>query len=113
MDANLDREQNGAVNPVDSRIFWLSLYVTPAIWILLGIVAVFRLYFSWIVVVVVALVFNMANVIGYMKCQKDARQKVTNYIAGTSWFQSIMGSFISERVGSFFGGSAPQSQSRV
>jgi hypothetical protein len=58
------------VNPVDSRVFWVSLYAAPGIWVLFGIGALFKLSLGWGLVVIVALVLNMANVIGYTRCEK-------------------------------------------
>ncbi|KAJ3334352.1 Golgi apparatus membrane protein TVP23 A [Blyttiomyces sp. JEL0837] len=58
------------VNPVDSRVFWTALYVAPALWVLFGVGAILKFSFSWLLVVAVALVLNMANVIGYTRCEK-------------------------------------------
>ncbi|KAJ3097487.1 Golgi apparatus membrane protein TVP23 A [Phlyctochytrium planicorne] len=101
-----DGSNNRVVNNVDSRVFWVALYATPAIWALFGVGALLKFSFSWLLVVIVAIVLNMANVIGYTKCEKDARQKLSNYIAGNSYVQGFVGNFISNRMSSFFGGGA-------
>jgi len=69
------RQDGGQVNATDSRIFWYSLYIVPAIWVLFAIVSIIKLEFSWLMVVAVALVLNTANLIGYRKCQQDATKK--------------------------------------
>ncbi|KAJ3220378.1 Golgi apparatus membrane protein TVP23 A [Dinochytrium kinnereticum] len=101
-----ESRENRNVNQTDSRIFWVALYTTPAIWGLFGIGALLKFSFSWLIVVIVAIVLNMANVIGYTKCEKDARQKLSNYIAGNSYVQGFVGNFISDRISGFFGGGA-------
>jgi hypothetical protein len=39
----------------------------------LGIIALARFSLEYLLIVVVALVLNMANVVGYTKCSKDAK----------------------------------------
>ena len=68
----------GTVNATDSRIFWYPLYITPAIWLLFGIVSLISLKFSWLLIVAVAMALNTANVVGYTKCQQDAQKKNKN-----------------------------------
>ena len=41
----------GGTNKTDSRFFWLALYVQPALWIGLAILAVVRLSFVWLSVI--------------------------------------------------------------
>ncbi|RKP02400.1 hypothetical protein CXG81DRAFT_8207, partial [Caulochytrium protostelioides] len=55
------------VNQVDSRIFWTTLYVTPAIWVLLGFITLIRLRWSWLLTVAMALSMTSANLVGYSK----------------------------------------------
>ncbi|KAI9360810.1 hypothetical protein DFJ73DRAFT_957114 [Zopfochytrium polystomum] len=103
-----ESKENRVQNPVDYRVFWFSLYATPAVWIVFGLGALIKLSFSWLLCVAVALAFNITNLIGYTKCEKDARAKLTNYIANQSFVQGMVGNFITNRIGSFFGGgSAP------
>ncbi|KAI8808456.1 hypothetical protein BJ742DRAFT_280956 [Cladochytrium replicatum] len=65
-----ESRENRSVNPVDSRIFWGSLYITPIIWGLFGLLAILRFSVEWFVVTVVAIVLNVANVIGYSRSEK-------------------------------------------
>ena len=39
------------MNKTDSRFFWLALYVQPALWIGLAVVAVLRLRLVWLSVI--------------------------------------------------------------
>jgi len=61
------------------------------------------LSFKWLLVDIVALSFNIANLIGYYKCEKDAKQKLGGFLGNNSMVQSMIGSVISNKVGSVFG----------
>eukprot|EP00163_Fabomonas_tropica_P018996 TRINITY_DN3342_c0_g1_i1.p1 TRINITY_DN3342_c0_g1~~TRINITY_DN3342_c0_g1_i1.p1 ORF type:complete len:215 (+),score=25.50 TRINITY_DN3342_c0_g1_i1:410-1054(+) len=69
------------LNAADSKVFWVGLYVTPVIWFLFFLTALLSLRFGWMLIVVVALSLNSANVVGYWKCQKDARSKLRSMLA--------------------------------
>ncbi len=67
------------VSRFDSLIFWTAIYLTPIVWLVLGLIFTgFRL--KWLLVVVVALVLSCANLVGYWKCQKDASAKIQSFI---------------------------------
>lgn len=71
------------LNVIDGRIFWWTLYASPVIWILLGIVCILKMNISYLIMVVIALVLNSANIIGYYKCNKDATEQIRNYLGKT------------------------------
>eukprot|EP00164_Ancoracysta_twista_P003124 GFYU01004162.1.p1 GENE.GFYU01004162.1~~GFYU01004162.1.p1 ORF type:complete len:223 (+),score=55.68 GFYU01004162.1:28-669(+) len=73
-------EGENKYNDYDSRVFWWGLYGTPIIWGVLFIVALMKMNLGWLLVVVVALSLSCANVVGYFKCQKDARKKIQSFI---------------------------------
>jgi len=79
------RDPSRPANPIDSKMFWIALYVFPALWIALLIVSLLKLGFSFIPIVVLALVFNFTNVIGFTYADRDAKQKWANSVAGGSW----------------------------
>lgn len=64
------------IDALDSQVFWLGLYGTPVVWTLLLVVAVLKLNVQWALIVVIALLLSAANIIGYTKCKKDAKQKM-------------------------------------
>lgn len=80
-------------NPVDSRVFWWSLYLFPAVWLLLGVIAVLRFQFAWLIVVGMALVLCGTNLVGYTKCDKDARKKLMSGL-GNRFMSSFIGTKI-------------------
>ncbi|CAG8445659.1 1898_t:CDS:2 [Ambispora gerdemannii] len=68
------RDPSRPVNQTDARVFWISLYVTFVAWIICGILlGIFNA--KWFLLIVVALVLNFANVLGYTQCDKDAKKK--------------------------------------
>jgi len=78
------RDPSRPANAVDSRMFWIALYVFPLLWAALLIVSLLKLGFAFIPIVLLALVFNMTNVIGFTYADRDAKQKWANGVGG-SW----------------------------
>ncbi|KAJ3506062.1 hypothetical protein NLJ89_g7082 [Agrocybe chaxingu] len=76
------RDPSRPANPVDSKMFWIALYVFPALWAALLIVSLLKLGFAFIPIVVLALVFNVTNVIGFTYADRDAKQKWANSVGG-------------------------------
>lgn len=72
-----------SLNATDSRIFWWTLYATPLVWVLLGVVCVLKFNVSDLVIVVIAVVLSAANITGYYKCNKDATEQMRAYIGKT------------------------------
>lgn len=70
-------EEQRFVHPTDSNVFWVSLFVTPAIWVLLAFGTVLSLKFAWCLLVLVALGLSLINAVGYVKCKRDAGKKMT------------------------------------
>lgn len=76
------RDPSRPANPIDSKMFWTALYVFPALWVVLLIVAILTLNASFIPVVILALVFNFTNVIGFTYADRDAKQRWANDTMG-------------------------------
>lgn len=66
------------VNKKDKFVFWWSLYLTPCIWGVLGLIATLKFSFESLLVVAVAVVLSGANAVGFTKCSKDAKQSMNN-----------------------------------
>jgi len=88
------KPDNRLVHPTDSLVFWVTLYATPLVWGLLGLAAFIGFKFQWLLIVVVAIVLSGANVVGFWKCQKDAKQKIQSFI-----FQRMMNSATNQGTG--------------
>ncbi|KAF9535844.1 Golgi apparatus membrane protein TVP23 [Crepidotus variabilis] len=59
------RDPSRPANPIDSKMFWIALYTFPALWAALIVVSLLKLHLEYIPIVVLALVFNITNVIGF------------------------------------------------
>ncbi|KAI9271452.1 hypothetical protein BY458DRAFT_455889 [Sporodiniella umbellata] len=102
---------NRQPNSADSRLFWTVLYATPAIWVLLAISCILTFKASWLVIVVVAIVMNVANMYGYTQCDKDAKRKWATSVATQSALGSLssgatnlLGRAVSSGIGGFLSG---------
>ncbi|CAO3579201.1 unnamed protein product [Absidia cylindrospora] len=96
---------NRHINAADSRLFWSVLYGTPVLWILFALSCIFTFKATWLVIVVVAIILNMANVVGYTQCDKDAKRKWATGMAAQSAFGSLTGGagFVGKAVSSGLG----------
>lgn len=69
-------EGQRAVNKHDARTFWTVLYITPGVWVVLGLVAILKLNVDYLLLVAIALSLSIANLIGYLKCSKAAQNQL-------------------------------------
>jgi hypothetical protein len=97
------RDPSRPVNPVDSRIFWISLYATIVIWLFLAFLTLLKP--TWLLIVAVALTLNAANVAGFTQCDKDAKKKwATNFATSAATANpSMVGRLFTAGIGKFFG----------
>jgi len=63
------------INSTDRRFFWLALYAQPALWIVIGVVAIIKLISFmlsplWLTLVAIALVLTITNTIAFSRCDK-------------------------------------------
>eukprot|EP00475_Leptophrys_vorax_P001150 TRINITY_DN10607_c0_g2_i1.p2 TRINITY_DN10607_c0_g2~~TRINITY_DN10607_c0_g2_i1.p2 ORF type:complete len:179 (+),score=30.36 TRINITY_DN10607_c0_g2_i1:82-618(+) len=80
---SLDQAQLEQLNKADTWIFWWTLYLTPAVWLVFGIITLIRLNFDYMLIVIVALVLGGANIYGYTKCRRDAKKQIQQFAAQT------------------------------
>ncbi|KAF7116687.1 hypothetical protein CNMCM5793_005179 [Aspergillus hiratsukae] len=60
-----------SISATDKRFFWLSLYVTPALWIGLAVLAIVRLSsVIWLSLVAIALVLTITNTVAFSRCDR-------------------------------------------
>ncbi|KAI5842057.1 hypothetical protein BZA05DRAFT_380105 [Tricharina praecox] len=57
-------------NATDTRFFWLSLYASPVLWVLLAVVAILRFEFIWLSLVVVAVVLGVTNGVAFSRADR-------------------------------------------
>jgi len=70
------QEGQRRINKHDARTFWTVLYVTPVIWVLLGIIAFLKLNVDYLLLVAIAVLLSVANLLGYLKCSKAAQNQL-------------------------------------
>lgn len=80
-----------AINATDSRFFWWGMYAVPVLWIGFAIIAVIRLHFIWLTLVVIAITLSIANTLAFSRCDKFS--KANSIVSGG------MGSSLTSRLG--------------
>lgn len=63
-------DPNRYINPIDSKVFWLLLYVQPGCWMVLGFIAVLKFQFLYLLLVVIATSLSITNAMAFTKCDK-------------------------------------------
>jgi Eukaryotic protein of unknown function (DUF846) len=99
------------VNPFDQTVFWTVLYLTPAVWLGLFVLGLIRFKFTWLMIVVMALALNGANVYGYYKCSGD--QKARFEQMSQNYAQQGAYALVRAGVMGFVGGGGPGSGRNV
>ncbi|KDP28298.1 hypothetical protein JCGZ_14069 [Jatropha curcas] len=79
----LDQESLARMNKKDSWLFWWTLYLTAAAWIVLGIFSIIRFQVDYVLVIGVCLSLSIANIIGFTKCRKDAKKQIQAFATQT------------------------------
>ena len=70
-------EEQRFIHPTDSSFFWAVLFAAPILWGVLAFLALITFKVMWGLLTGVALTCNAINVVGYVKCKKDARKKLS------------------------------------
>ncbi|EFP81710.1 Golgi apparatus membrane protein tvp23 [Puccinia graminis f. sp. tritici] len=86
------RDPSQAANPVDSKMFWMALYTFPVVWILLLFIGIIKFNLSFLPIVILALVFNLTNTIGFTYADRDSKRKWANEL-GSSGINGLLGQF--------------------
>jgi len=79
------RDPSRPANPIDSKMFWIALYSFPLLWLVLLIVSFLKFNLSFIPIVVLALIFNITNVVGFTYADRDAKQRWASDVASSGW----------------------------
>lgn len=58
------------VNDIDSKVFWFWMYLIPAVWGCLGIMAILRFQFLSLILVVIGLALTVTNTMAFTRCDK-------------------------------------------
>ncbi|EPX72509.1 transporter Tvp23 [Schizosaccharomyces octosporus yFS286] len=68
-------DPNRPRNKIDQKVFWYGLYIYPAIWCLLAILALVRFQFLWLSLVAIGVSLTSVNTAAYSRCDKDAKRR--------------------------------------
>ncbi|XP_021279757.1 Golgi apparatus membrane protein-like protein ECHIDNA [Herrania umbratica] len=79
----LDEQSLARINKKDSWLFWWTLYLNAAAWIIFAILSLLRFQADYLLVVGVCLSLGIANIIGFTKCRKDAKKKIQAFASQT------------------------------
>lgn len=63
-------DPNRYINPIDSKLFWILLYGQPIAWILLGILAVLKFEFLYLILIVITIMLSLTNAVAFTRCDK-------------------------------------------
>ncbi|KAI0724495.1 DUF846-domain-containing protein [Cerioporus squamosus] len=85
------RDPSRPANPIDSKMFWIAVYTFPLLWLALLIVSILKFNLSFVPIVVLALVFNVTNAIGFTYADRDAKQKWASNLASSGWNMGMGG----------------------
>ncbi|KAI0669966.1 DUF846-domain-containing protein [Trametes maxima] len=85
------RDPSRPANSIDSKMFWIAVYTFPLLWLALLIVSFLKFNLSFVPIVVLALVFNVTNAIGFTYADRDAKQKWANNLASSGWNMGLGG----------------------
>ncbi|KAH9133793.1 hypothetical protein LEN26_006996 [Aphanomyces euteiches] len=77
-------EDMSEIDPLDARIFWTSLYGAPVVWAFFLLIAILKFNVEWALIAIVALTLSGANVVGYTKCSKDAKDKMRSMMTSSA-----------------------------
>lgn len=72
-------------------MFWIAMYSYPAAWVLLLFIGILKFNLSFMPIVVLALVFNLTNTIGYTYADRDAKKRWATGIAAGGMLGQIGG----------------------
>lgn len=91
---------------MDSAVFWVGLFAPALIWFMFGITSVFRLSFDWLLLIVIALALSGANIVGYVRCKKDAAGRIAGGLQGfanRAGVNNVVGRALQSAAGSALG----------
>jgi len=86
-------EDKSKISSFEKVLFWGGLFGSPILWVTFAIVSFFGLNPRWLLITLIGAALGIANIVGYVKCARDARNKLksmaTSYIASTVINQSL------------------------
>lgn len=85
------RSPDQPANAVDAKMFWIAMYTFPLAWVLLLFVGILKFNISFLPIVMLALVFNVTNTVGYTYADRDAKRKWATGMAAQGMLGQVGG----------------------
>ncbi|WVQ97661.1 hypothetical protein IAU59_004775 [Kwoniella sp. CBS 9459] len=104
------RDPSRPANPIDAKMFWIALYAYPLGWLALLIVSLLKFNISFLPIVLLALVFNLSNLLGFTYADRDAQKRWASGIAASG---NLMGFGLGGIGGQLVGGMVKNSLGRM
>lgn len=86
-------DPNRHINPIDSKVFWVLLYVQPVLWAVLAFIALLKIQLLHLLLVSISLSLSLTNAVAFTKCDRfgKASTVATNLfsIATSGLFSSL------------------------
>jgi cytochrome b subunit of formate dehydrogenase len=84
------------VSATDSYFFWMALYVQPVVWVVMAVLALVRLQFTWLPLVAIALVLAIMNALAFSRCDKfsQASDMAGNTLRSTNLASRLTGHMV-------------------
>ncbi|KAK6455589.1 Golgi apparatus membrane protein TVP23 [Scheffersomyces xylosifermentans] len=81
-------DPNRYINPIDSKVFWVLLYVQPLAWAVFALLSLLKFQFLYLLLIIIAISLSLTNALAFTKCDKFGK---ANNIA-TDLFSRATGS---------------------
>ena len=76
-----ESSQEVKARSIDTSIFWISIYATPAFWGVFFILELIGLKLMWTLACLIGLILTGSNTFGYYKCSGDQKKKIQGFIS--------------------------------
>ncbi|EIW72387.1 hypothetical protein TREMEDRAFT_25430, partial [Tremella mesenterica DSM 1558] len=93
------RDPSRPANPIDAKMFWIALYAYPLGWLVLFVVSLFDFSLSFIPIVLLALVFNLSNLVGFIYADRDAQKRWASNMASSNLMNFSLGGLGGQMMG--------------
>mmetsp|Transcript_38805 Transcript_38805/g.57028 ORF Transcript_38805/g.57028 Transcript_38805/m.57028 type:complete len:229 (-) Transcript_38805:168-854(-) len=91
------REDTSRISDLDSRVFWMTLWIMPLLWGIFTVSTFFSFNYGWMLCCLVALSLSGANLYGYTKCSRAANERMGGIAS------SVASSMMSQQFARFTG----------
>lgn len=77
---SLPDSEKGRLNQLEGMIFWGAMAISPLFWVLCLLSNVLKINIQYSTLDIIALILNVVNLSGYVKCAKGARKKLKKVV---------------------------------